>query len=334
MRPVARVLAAAALTGGALLGPLVTAAAAAAGSGSATVPLKADAWYRTAPVCALPTGCPPAPSPYAAESLHVGVQFGAEDSRTYLTLDLSALPSGTKPAGGQLRLPVASGQQDGSFRPETAKIQACLVTGPVAEADGSFAKAPAVDCKAVSTPAVFVPAAGTTPAVFTVDLASLATAWQDSGSPGSLALIPAEETAEADNWHAAFNGSKRAAAGVAKITAAVSYVSAAVDTVEQPPPPVFAPVDNSFTPPLTSGTDTGFASAPSFGTPQAVPAPVAGLAPTAPVAAVSATSTVPVAALIPTEFKYPAVFLLPLLLLGAAGWVGRALTRDLTPALV
>lgn len=340
MRPVARAFTAVALTGGVLAGPLVALAFAAAGSGNATVPLTSDAWYRTAPICALPTGCPPAetPSRYAAGTLHVGVQFGAEDSRTYLTLDLSTLPSGTKPAGGHLRLPLASGKQDGTFQPETAKIQACLVTGPVAQADGSFAKAPTADCQAVSTPAVFVPAAGATAAAFTVDLTSLATAWQDSGSPGSLVLLPGEAPAQTDNWHAAFNGSKRTGAGLAKITAAVSYVSTVVDLVEQPPPsppppPVFVPVDTSFAPPLTSGTDTGFASTPTFTAAEVVPVPVVNQPSTEQVA-VSATLTVPVALLLSNEFKYPAVFLLPLLLLGAAGWVGRALTRDLVPARV
>lgn len=326
MRPFPLALAVVALTGGALVGPLASLATA-AGSGSTTVPLSAEAWYRTSPVCALPTGCPAEPpSPYAAETLHVGVQFGAEESRTYLALDLSTLPSGTKPAGGQLRLPVASGPQDGSVQPEVAKLQACLVAAPVKYVDGTFEKAPEADCNGASTAAVFVAAAGTTPAAFTVDLTDLATAWQDSGVGGSLALLPAEGAAATDSWHVAFNGSKRAGAGIAKITAAVSYVSASVDTQEQPPPPVFAPVDSSLSPPLTSGTDTGFAGTSTF------TGPVAGQAPTALVAA-AATPTLPVAAVFPTEFKYPAVFLLPLLLLGAAGWVGRALTRDLTPSL-
>ncbi len=331
MRPVARALAAATVAGGALVGPLVSVALA-AGSGSAIVPLSAEAWYRTAPVCALPVGCPPAetPSPYPAETLHVGVQLGAEESRTYLALDLSTLPGGTKPAAGQLRLPVAS-QGDGSVQPETAKLRACLMTSAVKEIDGSFEKAPEADCKAVSTPAVFVPAAGTTPAAFTVDLTSLATAWQDSGTPGALALLPAKDVAPGDTWHVAFSGQQRTGAGVATITAAVSYVSAAVDSVEQPPPPVFAPVGNSVTPPVASSIDTGFASTPTVTVPVALPAPVAGQAPTAPLTAL-ATPTVPAASVIPTEFKYPAVFLLPLLLLAAAGWLGRALTRDLTPA--
>lgn len=332
MRPISRLLVATSLMGVALVGPMI-APALAAGSGNTTVSLSAEAWYRTTPICALPTGCPAAPpSPYAAETLHVGVGLGAEESRTYLTLDLSTLPSGTKPAGGQLRLPVASGPQDGSFRPETAKIQACLVATAVKDVDGTFDKAPAADCEGVSIPAVYVAAAGTTPAAFTVDLTDLATAWQDAGSPGSLALLPAEAPAPSDSWHAAFSGSKRTGEGVAKITAAVSYVSASVDSEEQPPPPVFAPVDSSFTPPLTSGTDTGFASTPTFTAPETVPVTVAGQAPTALVAA-AATPTQPVASILPTEFKYPAVFLLPLLLLGAAGWVGRALTRDLTPPL-
>lgn len=332
MRSFARALAAVVLTGGALVGPLA-AAGSAAGSGSATVPLAAEAWYRTAPVCTLPVGCPAQPpSPYPAETLHVGTALGAEESRTYLALDLTALPGGTKPAGGQLRLPVA-GQGDGTVSPETAKLQACPVSSPVKDADGSFDEVPKADCEASSTPAVFVPGTATAPAAFTVDLGSLATAWQESGAPGALALLPAAGAAPTDTWHVAFSGRDRKGEGVALITAAVSYVSAAVDTAEQPPPPVFAPIDSSFTPGRAPSTGSGFTSAPSFPAAGPVPAPVAQPAPVAP-AQVAAASTVAVASIIPAGFQYPAVFLLPLLLLGAAGWVGRALTRDLTPARV
>ncbi|HVE63223.1 MAG TPA: hypothetical protein VNB94_05430 [Mycobacteriales bacterium] len=335
MRPVPRALVSAVLAGAALVGPPV-APALAAGSGSATVPFAAEAWYRTAPVCALPAGCPPAetPSPYAAETLHVGVQLGAEESRTYLALDLSTLPIGTKAVGGQLRLPVAAGPQDGSSRPEAAKIQACLVTTSVEDVDGSFEKAPAADCQSVSTPAAFVAATGTGPAAFTVDLTDLATAWQDSGVAGSLALLPAEGASPTDSWHVAFNGSKRTGEGVAKITASVSFVSEPGATEDSSPPPSVAPVEGSFEPPVTSGADTGFARAETFTAPESPL--VAGAdqavrtAPTA-VRAAAATPTLPVAGVSSTEFKYPAVFLLPLLLLGAGGWAGRALTRDLTP---
>ena len=172
MRPVARVLLAVGVAGCTALGPAV--AALAAGSGSLTTGPKAEAWYRTSPACALPTGCPPVPSPYAAGTLHIGVDLGAETDRTVLQLDLTALPAGTKPAGGQLRVPVATGSQDGTRSPETAKIRACPVTAAVKDTDGSYDPPPKADCDSASVDAVFVPAAGAAPAAFTVDLSALA----------------------------------------------------------------------------------------------------------------------------------------------------------------
>jgi hypothetical protein len=324
MRPAARVLVTAAVAGCTALGPAL--AAMAAGSGTITTGPKAEGWYRTSPACALPTGCPPLPSPYAADTLHIGVDLGTETDRTVLQLDLTSLPAGTKPAGGQLRVPVATGSQDGTRSPETAKLRACPVTEAVKDADGSYDPAPKADCDSASVDAVFVAAAGTTPAAFTVDLTALATEWQDATYPGALALLPAEGAAPTDSWHVAVSTRDRAGTGVAKVTAAVSYVGSSVDTDEVLAPPVTAPID--------SGT-SGAAALPdtSLSAPEPVvqePAPQ----PQAPAVAAPAAPTAP-AALAPVafsdgSFRYPAVFLLPLVFGLAAAWLGRALTRDLT----
>lgn len=329
MRPVARALVALSVAGCAALGPAL--AAQAAGSGSITTAPTAEGWHRTAPVCALPTGCPAdPPSPYSADTLHVGVNLGQEEARTTLQLDLSSLPAGTKPAGGQLRLPVAAGAQDGTRNPDTAKLQACVVTEPVKDVDGSFAAAPGADCDAGAAEAVFVPAAGETPAAFTVDLTALAAAWESSSAPGALALVPGKETAPTDTWHVAFSDRTREGEGVARITAAISYVSASVDTAEDPAPFVEAPIDTGFSAPADA-VGTSF-SAPAVEAPismREAPAPAAAPAPqTAP----PAQQVVPVAAFVDTSFRYPAVFLLPLLFAVGVVWLGRALTRDLTAA--
>lgn len=324
MRPVARALLAVTAAGCAALGPAV--AANAAGSGSVTTGPASEAWYRSSPLCALPTGCPPAPSPYSAGTLHVGVALGAEEDRTYLQLDLTSLPAGTKPAGGQLLLPIATGPQDGSRSPEVARIRACPVSDPVEDVDGSYDAPPEPDCAAASVEAVYVEATEQTPAAFTVDLGQLATRWQESSAPGALALLPAEELEPTETWHVAMSRRDREGEGVASITAAVSYTSAAVDTQEEQPPPVQAPLDPGFVPPpaMTFADEPFTAPAPSIDVPVTAteePAPAA-----APQAAPA--QVVPVA-FVDGSFRYPAVFLLPLAFALAIGWLGRALTRDL-----
>ena len=307
-------------------GPFLGAApAVAAGSGTLTTGLAAEAWYGTSPACALPVGCPTAAT-YPDDTLHVGVQAGQEESRTYVQLDLTALPAGTKPAGGQLRLPVAAGQGDGTFQPETAELRACLLAEPVKEADGeATAQLPKADCEAAGVDAEFVPAAGAAPAAFTVDLTDLAAAWSSASAPGGIALVPGE-VAPTDVWHVTFSGKDRSGDGVVKPTAAVSYVSSAVDVAEEPPPFVAAPVETA---PLDTGTTDGpvLEPAPAPAPPPAAPAAPAPAA--APVAPAPAQAMTPVA-LVSGGFRYPAVFLVPLLIAGVVGWLGRALTRDLT----
>ena len=306
-------------------GPFLGAAPAlAAGSGTITTGTAAEAWYRTSPVCALPIGCPPTSS-YPEDTLHVGVQAGQEESRTYLQLDLTSLPAGTKPAGGQLRLPVATGSDDGTLQPETAKLRACLLAEPVKDAEGeTVAQLPKADCEAAAVDAEFVPAAGAAPAAFTVDLTDLAAAWTSAQAPGGIALVPGE-VAPTDLWHVAFSGKDRTGDGVVKPTAAVSYVSTAVDVAEEPPPFAAAPVETT---PLDTGTTQGpvLEPAPAPAPPVTVPAAPAPAA--APVQAPQQAMT-PVA-LVSDGFRYPAVFLVPLLIAAVVGWLGRALTRDLT----
>lgn len=355
LRTASRALLGLALTGGVVLGPALPALAAppvggpslvagaadaafaqragmaqgpvtAAGTGSTTVPVKADAWYRTEPTCALPTGCvladQSAPSPYAAQTLHVAVNLGAEDARSYLALDLTALPEGTKPAGGQLRLPVASGAQDGTVSPETAKIKACLLLDDVKDVDGTYETPPEPDCTSASMPAVFVPASGTTPAAFTIDLAPFAKIWQTSVAPGALALLPGDDLAATDTWHVAFSRKGRTGDGVSQVTAAMSFLGTAVsDDVEVPE--VQAPIDGgtAVVPDLTP------VDVPTTPVPPSVALPTTPTT-TAPPAAQPAS--VPVAQVLTGGFAYPGVFLAPIGLVALLAWLGRALTRDLS----
>ena len=325
MRLLPRVLIAVSALGCAVVGPAVLAHA--AGSGSVTTGPQADGWYRTAPVCALPAGCPEAPSPYSAQSLHVGVNLGQEEARTTLLLDLSALPAGTKPVGGQLRLPILTGPQDGTRNPETAKLRACLVTEPVTDVDGAFAAPPEADCEGASSDAVFVPATAQAPAAFTVDLSALAFAWEDALVPGALTLVPGE-VAPPDTWHVAFPDRELKGDGP-KVTAAVSFASSSVgDDFEAPA--VFAPVD-SFGSTDAPAIDTSVsAPGPALDAPVTVAEGPEQPAAAAPAPQAAPPAVVPVAAVVDTAFRYPAVFLLPLLFAAGAAWLGRALTRDLS----
>ena len=323
MRNVSRALVALTLAGGATLAPAVTALA--AGSGTVTTAPSAEAWYRFSPLCGTPIGCPSQASPYAADTLHVGVNLGAEEDRTVLQLDLGKLPAGTKPAGGQLRLPVATGPQDGTRTPEAATSRACPLYDDVEDVDGSFDDVPEPDCKAASVEAVYQPAAGEVPAAFTVDLAALAVVWQESVSPGALALLPAESPAPTDAWHVAFSRRDREGEGVARITAAITFVGGAVDVEEEPVPAVEAPLDSAYVPPPALTT----VDAPPLSAPGPIDVPVTAPEP-APAPAPQAAPVVPVAAVVDTSFRYPGVFLLPIALAVVVGWLGRAMTRDLT----
>ncbi len=323
-----------------LLGLLVAGAAvlgfgppALAASGSTTVGTASEAWFRSTPSCALPTGClsqEQATAPrYAPDTLHVGVNLGTEEARTHLRLDLAALPAGTKATGGMLRLPVATGPEDGTRSPETARIQACLLIDPVDEVDGSFDKPPAPDCAAASVPAVFVPPSGTAAAVFNVDLNPLASIWQSSPASGALALLPADGSSPTERWHVAFSQRDRTGEGVEPISAALSFVAQTVDTAEAAAPAL--PVPDSAgagdVPGLPPVSVEALSAPPPEQPPPADPslaAPLMTAAQPAPPAAV-----LPVAQLLSSEFRYPGVFLLPLLFVVAASWVGRALTRDL-----
>jgi hypothetical protein len=339
MRVASRVLLGLCLTTAAVLGPALPVLA--AGSGTMTVQPTAEAWYRVTPACALPTGCADltgAPSMYSPDTLHVGVNAGQEEARTYLQLDLGKLPAGTKPSGGTLLLPVAAGGNDGTRAPETAELRACAVKDEVKDVDGAFTAPPEVDCEIATAPATFVPATGDEPAAFTIELSSLTEAWQGDVRPGALALVPAAETTAADSWHVAFSDRTRTGDAVAPISAALAFVSTSVNTSsEQAPivePPPFesapAPAFDSGTSSFDPGGSTSFAAPAITAETPLLPAPApAPQAAPAPVAAPE-QQVVPVAqSFVEQGFRYPAVFLLPLLLAVAAGWIGKALTRDL-----
>ncbi len=304
-------------------------------SGTLTVKAQSDAWYSTSSACtASPTGCLPAGAPappYAAKTLHVGIGAGQEESRTYLSLNLLTLPAGTTLTGGTLQLPVA-GMAEGSHATDTAKLQACLVTASFKDnVEGSTDKPPAVDCKKATAAGKYVAATATAPEEYTVDLTAFASAWS-SGSPDyGIALIPAADSAPSDAWHLALSAHDRTGSTVPAPSASVSYASVAADSSDAS----YVAPDVAAAPPAGDGFGSGSAS---FAAPPLAPQPVSVPAGQPPVVQpVAAPQAAPVApqqiqpqAFIGTgRFAYPGVFLLPLILIGAAGWLGRAMTRNL-----
>lgn len=309
---------------GGVLALLPPGAALAARSGSAQVTTASDSWYRASLACGTPLGCPTAPSTYPAGTRHVGVQLGSEESRTYLQLDLSMVPDDARLTGGLLTVPLG-GVEDGTASPETAAVLACVAFDPVATADGTYtASPPEPSCSAGSAPGRYVAAVGTSPAELVFDLRSLVALWQSAVVRGVVVLLPQPGAALTDTWHVAFSSASRTG-GVAKPRATLHYDASASPTPTggiSPRPSVDVPVAQPGNPVLPGLGPTG---APLPQAPQAQPPVVA----TAPPAVIDQPAdVVPVSVVLP-RFRYPGVFLLPLLFAAVGVWLARALTREL-----
>src|SRR4051794_40324353 len=303
-----------------------------AASGTATVPMAVDAWYSASAACtSSPAGCLPAgdpASPYATKTLHVGVVAGQEESRTYLSPDLLSLPPGTALTGGTLRLPIA-GADDGTRAADTATVQACLVTAAVKDdAEGSTDAPPAVDCKKATAPAKYVAAARSAPELLTVDLSPFASAWASGSLQQGIALLPAADTSPVSGWHIAMSAHDRTGSTVPAPTAQVTYATSAATTDAVDTVSLGAPSTAN-----TGSSSVSFAAAPLAPQSDALPVapPVASQPDVAPQAApvAPAQRQLTPQAFVGGGFRYPGVFLLPLLLVAAAGWLAHALTRDL-----
>jgi hypothetical protein len=318
--------------------------------GPVTVEPRAEAWYRTVPgapdgapsACDLPTGCGPAvpkppvppPSVYPSGTLHVGVAAGTEESRSYLTLDLSAVPAGAELVGGTLRLPIASDPNSGTAAPDLAKVRVCDVPTFVRDgADGDLTGAPKVDC-ATSSLATFVEGQGDKPGEFLVDLTPFVGKWSNGGA--SIAVLPDKGLAPSDSWHVAFSRHDRKAEGAKPISAQLMLAGDEPSGGELFPPldpgnvnggPAPAPDlnDSAAPPPLDGGSSPLEADAGAVDPLDPVAAPAADPGAAAP-------QVQPVAVFV--GHKYPAAFLLPLVVGLSIAWTGRAFTRDLRPASV
>lgn len=295
--------------------------ATAAASHRARVGDQAEAWFASSPVstCATPAGCPPSglPSPYPADTLHVGVAGGQETARAYVVPDLSALPFDATAQTGTMTLPVATDTQSGTQSPQTAAIKACLATQPAQDGvEGSAGSAPSADC-AVSAAATYAARQN----AFTIDLTPFLSAWTAGRAQDGIALVAdTSKSQPTDAWHVAFNGRHRA--GVAHIGSVLTYTTSAAGSAGSP---LAAAPPATSVPTAGSPADAQHLSLPpsQAGTEPNVPAPQ--VAPQQP----TTLAQQPVA--FTRGFAYPLAFLTPLALLAAAVFLVRLFTRDATP---
>jgi hypothetical protein len=309
--------------------------AAHADNASVTLRTAHEAWYHVPPtppdpvpaptappLCALPTGCPPATvppvSPYPEHTLHVGRDAGTETERTYLAFDLSSLPDDAKVVGGSLRVPVA-GAEAGTVNLEGAAVQACLVFAPVVDVAGGVERAPDVDCRTSSTA---VPVAEGDRTVLGFDLAAFALDWAP-GAEARLALMPAPLPDPANQaWHVAFHGRGRTAADAVPITARF-------DTEVPPPDDEEEETDNEDVVEAVEDVgDVGGVEAFGSSVDYALPAggdedlPVEQV----PLGPGDGVEPAAVRGSVPRGFAYPVVFALPLLFIMGFGYFGRLFT--------
>ncbi|MBW3661722.1 MAG: hypothetical protein KY469_01375 [Actinobacteria bacterium] len=306
--------------------------------GEEEVGTSVEAWYRgnlteaDEPLCILP--CPELAvpeSPQAEDTLHVGVSAGRETARTYFSLDLSGLASGSTLTGGTVRLPVA-GADAGTTSPELADLIACAVDSFVHPAQGGPPnEAPPVDCSR----SVMLELDDDGEA-FTFDLAPLTTAEPTFGD-FRVAVIPSELAAEeAQTWRVAFHGRDRETDDAEPITAQIRY---RIDSDFGAPQPGIGGVesDEEIDPPADGAVaspsfESGQWSAPTFDdTPAPTVQPEGGnavieeplVAPDEPQQA----PTQPTLAIAPaTHPAYPQVWLLPLAFLALGGLLTRSLS--------
>lgn len=315
-----------ALTTGLLLIGVAAPSHAEDSSGVATAPVIADAWYAVSPTCGAPVGCAPVPgtSSQPAKTLHVGTAVtGAEDARSYLRLDLGALPAGAVVTGGTLTLPVAPAA-DGTRNETVAALQVCVVAEAFDPSAEGAANPPAVDCT-VAAPARY-DAAGDR---FSADLASLAGVLRGAAAKG-LAVVAAPGSPA--DWHVAFSSAERTGA-VAPPSAQLAFRLPTTPSVVAKRPAITRD-RTALTRPLPRTANASVLAA-------GVAAPVAPArpqttTPTQPPVAPPSAEPAPVEPLpadpaldVATPFAYPSVFLVPIALVAGAGWAARAFTREL-----
>jgi hypothetical protein len=242
--------------------------------------------------------------------LHIGGSAGAETARSYLGLPLVAITGNITAAA--LTVPLDTNPADGALSPESAKVQVCVTSTPLAPVRGSFDPPPTTDCS-VSASATYV---AVPQPHLEADLGPLVNRLQ---SATGLVLLPdATASTFTGSWRVVFlahDATGAAAATPASMTLKLQDASAGGS-----PGPITRPTGPTFgVGPVQAPLGTGFAVTPST---IATPAPVAPSVGAAP----RALRQVRAAA-----YAYPGVWLFPLALLIVVPMLVKALTTDLVP---
>ena len=312
---VARLIGAAALAGVAVVGFTPSADA----DTTTTIAPTAEAWYQPNPGCSTPAGCvgsgsvPPA-TPYPSGTLHVGASAGDETARSYLALPLAAT-TGTITAAA-LDVPLDLAPADGAFSSDSAKVQVCLTSAPIARVRGSFDQPPSTDCSAAA-PATYLP---TPQPHLAADLGPLVDRLR---SATGLVLLPdATQSTPTESWRVVFvaHDASGAATAPASVMLKLKDESAAASAG---PSAVTVGPSSAGLRPVQPALGTSFAVTPPTGTAAAaspkLAAPAGGVR--------SAPRQIAAAA-----YAYPGMWLLPLAMLVLVPAMVKAMTADLRRA--
>jgi hypothetical protein len=250
----------------------------------------------------------------------VGVASGQPTAVAFVKPDLSTVTAGAAYLGGTLSLPVSSDPLAGNVQVAAAKIVACIVTKPFTDGvAGSTDTPPPFDCATFSAAKPSV-----TDQALAVDLAPFLSRWGSGLPEYGIALVPAAGIPATDVWHVAFNGRTLTPHPTSTVLYSIAVSGRAPPA--QPSPPGGVP------PPIV------LPPGPTPPTPLPTPGPPPAAAPTV---SSPAAPTQGVGAVVPRSvrtfttvrgFRYSAIMLLPLALLGALSFLAKTLTGDVTPS--
>lgn len=296
-----------------------------------TVPITAEAWWTSSPVCAggVPCGTLGATpvNPFGAGTLHVAVTAGTETARSYLTLGTAA-PPGAELTDATLTVALdTTTPGDGNEAPDTSHVWVCVTTQPVTPGEGQIGTPPAADC---STHVELNYQPGAIPSL-TGDLTPMLAVL--SKPKITLALIASQRSATTDAWHVVFSSHTRAAAPTPPASLVETFGPTGSTVAPSPPAP---PAPSTRTPALPATSPAPPSVAPPAYVPPAVPLPGDVTATDAPApapqvagstAAASAAPSAPLADSASTTvgFAYPVVLLLPLVIGTTLYALGRQL---------
>ena len=317
------------------------------------------------PSCDLPTGCnvsgnvtrPSGPHPEGV--LVVAANGGDDDAQTFFNFNVDKLPLGALVTGGTVTMPVAQDSDARNFRPEAAKLVACLVTGfiPGGTDGGSYEARPEFDDKTCVDVKQDESAKTLT---YTFDLERFGKAW-GSGTPMNGVTILKDPKVTAPNpdetWRVVFNQTRRGKddpKAFPPITSTLQFKVEKVPDFEVPPTGGggggtvpsggstggFPPADpgTGSAPPADFGsgaTDPSFGSGSvptdtgSVGSPTTADTAPVGAAPPAAAADPPLTTAPPVGGAVPAAANPSnlGLWLLPFLALAMAGALWWSLSR-------